>query len=229
LTFRLQYQSHALSGLRNALGDINGDNCSPVLFASILISACVTVSPLLPAGVDDATQSAAEAFLPLPDYLNAVSTIKETTLPWLATTSINDYLDEDFKEKDVHRPLLVAELRRLNEALTPPGKQGMLNDAINSLEVTSQKEAPTSSWLVDAGPDFLDELRRRGSVALAVYMHWGTLLDHMQGIWWAKFSGKRLVEELSTALRSEGPEWTHITTWCRERVGLPSFQEGPVP
>ena len=218
----LQYQDHGLSGLRKALGNINPDNCSAVLFASILISACVIISPLLPAGTNDSTQPAAEAILPLPEYLNAVDSIKAASLQWLANTSINEYLDKDFEEVDVDRPLFVDELWRLSAATATSTRRATLDKVISVLETASRKEALIGSWLVDVGPDFLVELREGQSIALAVYMHWGTLLDQMHGVWWAKFSGIRLVAELSTTLHSRGPEWTRVTTWCRKQVGLPS-------
>jgi hypothetical protein len=225
----LQYQDSGLSGLRNALGNINPDNCSSILFTSILISACVIVSPLLPAGTHDTTQSAAEAILPLPEYLNAVDSIKAASLQWLANTSIGEYLDSNFQEADVDRPLIVSELRRLNETTVPCAKRNTLNDAIAILETASRKEGVIASWLVDVGPDFLEELRQGGSVALAVYMHWGTLLDQLHGVWWARFSGKRLVKELSATLQDRGPEWAYIATWCREQVGLSESLEAPIP
>jgi hypothetical protein len=225
----LGYQDRGLSGLRIALGNITADNCSPVLFASILISACVIISPLLPAGTDDSTQSAAEALLPLSEYLNAVDAIKVASQHWLTKTSIGMYLDKNFEDVAVERPLFVGELRRLNETMTAaPHKRVVFEKAIDVLEKASYKEAPISQWLVDAGADFLHELRQRESMALAIYMHWGTLLDQLHGIWWARFSGRRLVEELSLSLPKSG-EWTHIINWCRAQVGLQTDDENPIP
>ncbi|KAF2677810.1 hypothetical protein K458DRAFT_423662 [Lentithecium fluviatile CBS 122367] len=224
----LQYQDQGLSGLRNAIANINAENCSPVLFTSILISACVIISPLLPAGTDDTTQSAAEAILPLPEYLSAVEAIKTASLHWLGNTSINMYVDKNFEDAEVERPLFISELRRLNESHAPASEQIIFDKAIAVLEKASLKEAAIASWLVDIGPDFLDELRRGESVALAIYMHWGTLLDQLHHIWWAKFSGKRLVEELSMRLSERGENWLHITTWCRKQVELFIVNQGPM-
>jgi hypothetical protein len=140
------------------------------------------------------------------------------------------YVDKEFEDVAIERPLLVSELQNLNQGTAVFHRRIIFEKAIIVLKGASYKDTAISTWLVDVGPEFLDELRQGHSMALAIYMHWGTLLDQMHGIWWAKFSGKRLVQELSLMLQCKGSEWTYITTWCREQVGLvtdgrePSFQ-----
>lgn len=215
----LRYQNEALSGLRANLGAISQDNCSPVLLTAILIMACAIVSPLLPVESNERTQSTAEAILPLVNYMNAVESIKGLSQPWLANTPIKNYLDAELESMEVEVPLLVDELQRLNDATVIDRKRPLFSNIITDLAEASRKEENLVPWLVKAGAEFQAELRSGESMALAIYMHWGAVLDQHRGTWWAKFVGKRLVEELSTVLRDRGPEWEKITTWCRARVG----------
>ncbi|KAF1949798.1 hypothetical protein CC80DRAFT_253263 [Byssothecium circinans] len=221
----LEYHHQALGGLRTALETFTPDKSSPVLFTSVLVAACAIISPLLPAGAGDKTQPAAEAFLALVYHKHSIDSIKEATLQHLTGTSIGKYINKDWKSVEVERPLCIVELRRLNRTIiTSPWKHQVYEGAISKLEQVSRKDDTIADWLVESGRDFLDELHRREAVALAIYMHWGVLLDNLQDVWWAKFSGRRLVEELSVTLTEKGPEWATIVTWCREQVGLSPIQ-----
>lgn len=226
----LQYQTEALRGLRNNVAALTSENCSPVLFTSVLVMACAILSPLLPVGTNESTQSTAETFLPLVDYMKAVESIKGLTKPWLAQTSIMDFLDEELESVEVERPLFVDELHHLNETTSSSEKHGIFNKAIDELAKASRKDGEIVPWLANVGPKFLDALRKGESMALAIYMHWGALLDQLHDTWWARFSSKRLVDELSATLRDRGTEWRMISAWCREQVGLhPLVRSGGTP
>ncbi|KAF2641387.1 hypothetical protein P280DRAFT_311806 [Massarina eburnea CBS 473.64] len=217
----LEYQNQALAGLRIALETFTPDKSSPVLFTSIIVAACAIISPLLPAGPGDEIRPAAEAFLPLFYHKNSIESIKEATLKHLKGTYISNYVNKDWKSAGIEQPLCVSELRKLNRSInTSPWKHQVYENAISNLEKMSRREDYIAEWLVESGQDFLDELYRKEHLALAIYMHWGVLLDHLHDIWWAKFSGRRLVEELSVTLSETGPEWEIVSGWCRVQVGL---------
>lgn len=224
----LQYQNEALSGLRRVLPNIDGSNCSAILFATSLIMLSAIVSPLLPVGPYESTQSTAEAILPLVDYMNAIKSIVMVGKEYLADTNIKNYLDDEKESVKLHGPVFIEELHRLNDTAFTAEDHAIFHRAIVALLKVSHDGDGIMEWLVNVGPNFLCKLRNRESMALAIYMHWGAQLDQLEQLWWAKFSGKRLVDELSTTLRTRGPEWNEITAWCRKRVGLPDETNGCV-
>jgi hypothetical protein len=217
----LEYQNQALAGLRNAMETMPPDESSPILFTSILVAACAIISPLLPAGPGDVTRPATEAFLPWVYHSKTIESIKLATMPHLKDTSIGQYVDMTWQCAELERPLCVGKLRQLNRDLTSsPVRYAMYEKAISEIEISSRKEDAIPLWLVEAGKEFMDELQALDGIALAIYMQWGVLLDQLHDVWWAKFSGRRLVEELSVTLRERGPVWTQVTIWCREQVEL---------
>ncbi|CAI6339079.1 unnamed protein product [Periconia digitata] len=217
----VEYHVRALNGLRAALGNISSENASCVLFASILVAAFAVVSSMLPMGPHDETRSAALALLPLVDHIKSIEFVKTQTIPFLHGTDIGKYIDKNYRSPQHDRELCIDELRRLLDLGPPTERHSVYEKAILELEKATRIDDRVADWIADVGSEYLEALREEEPIARAIYMHWGVMLDKLQGNWWAKFVGRRLVGELSAALEDEGPEWRSIMFWCRKEVGLP--------
>lgn len=220
----LQHQNHALSGLRATLCDISTSNCDAIFASSILIMVCAIVSPLLPTGEDDhPAKSTAESMLSLVDFINGIAYIVRLSREWLERGPISAIFGPSLKKGPVPKDWLLAEeLRLLTDMTVTPGshKHQIFNQAIKQLEVVIKTDRSIVIWLVLVGTDFMDEFRSGDLVAMATFMCWGMLMHKVDGMWWAQYLGRRLVEDLSSTLIECGREWSNIVTTCRKEVGL---------
>jgi hypothetical protein len=76
-------------------------------------------------------------------------------------------------------------------------------------------------WPLKADLQFFKAIQDADSVALLVLLHWAVLMERMgRQTWWARDSGKLLVEELSPTIPRKDEEWHVSINWVREQVGL---------
>jgi hypothetical protein len=220
----LQHQNRALSGLRATLGDISTSNCDAIFASSILIMVCAIVSPLLPTCDNNyPAKSTTESMLSLVDFIKGIAYIIRLSREWLERGPISAIFGLSMKKSPTSQDwLLTKELRLLTDLnFTPDShKHQIFNQAIKELEVIRETGKSMVIWLVVVGTDFMDELRSGDLVAMSTFMCWGMLLYKADGVWWAQYSGRRLVEDVSSTLIRCGSEWGSIATQCRKVVGL---------
>ena len=73
------------------------------------------------------------------------------------------------------------------------------------------------AWLVMVPAKFIDALRQREPLALAVVAHFAVALHAMRDNWFVNGLGKRVVEAVDQVL---GEEWDGIMTWAKGEVGV---------
>lgn len=216
----LQYQNEATSGLRDILPTISSENADAVFVASALLLVCALVSPLLPVSANHQRESAADAVLPIADFLKGIHGIISLTRHWLVQGPVKAMLGgENSASTELHRSCPTAQLRQMIDIFANRGNRQMFDSAIDALVEASHNGRSVLPWLSKIGPEYVEELRQQNPIALAIFMVWGTLLDQDR-MWWAQYSGKRLVEELSMSVALQAMEWEPITSWCRIHVGL---------
>jgi hypothetical protein len=185
---------------------------------------CAIVSPLLSTGDDDdPAKSAAESMLSLVDFINGIAYVVRLSREWLEQGPVSAIFGPSLKKGPVSKDWLLAEeLQLLAEMAFTPGshKHQIFNKAIKQLGIMIDTDRSILIWLVVVGTDFMDEFRSGDLVAMATFMCWGMLLHKADGMWWAQYSGRRLVEDLSSTLIRCGSEWDSIVTACRKEVGL---------
>jgi len=74
-------------------------------------------------------------------------------------------------------------------------------------------------WLVVVSDEFVMFVQNELPMALLICMCWGLLLNRVEGIWWAKASGSKIVAQLIPRL-VDAQEWNGIVNWAKEEVGL---------
>ncbi|KAF2790173.1 hypothetical protein K505DRAFT_327753 [Melanomma pulvis-pyrius CBS 109.77] len=219
----LQHQNRGLSGLRATLSDISPSNCDAIFASSVFIMVCAIVSPLLPAGRDDDAKSTAESMLLLVDFINGIASIVELSRKWLENGPMSTIFDHTLKQglsSDNWFP--AEELRHLvGEAVIHGShKHQIFEQAIHELETVGKRNRSVVIWVTLVGSDFLDELRSGDLFAITIFMHWGVLLYKTSDMWWTRYSGTRLVGELSSTLVGRGEKWDKIVLDCRQQVGF---------
>lgn len=220
----LRHQNRSLLGLGEALKSISPSNCDSIFACGLLIMPCAVVSSLLPTSQLDQPKPAAESIILLVGYMNGISHIVQTSRKWI----LDGPLSLMFCIVEPEPPLIhdewphARELRSLLDATVDSDSQkhSILEEAINGLGQVHRRHHCAVMWIVRVSSAFLDEIRNGDPLALAVLMHWGVLLYTMDDMWWKRYSGVRLVEEVSNALDDRGEEWEAMTRRCREQVLL---------
>ncbi|KFY88614.1 hypothetical protein V500_06237 [Pseudogymnoascus sp. VKM F-4518 (FW-2643)] len=216
----LRYQNNAVRPFHAALHDVTPSNCHVIFACSVVTMACTIVSPLLPTSNREKVTSAIESFLPLFDFVKGISSVVYISREWLEAGPLGAM----FHMKAFGALEDVATIRppfqRLRDLVISNTATGEISpivheiylQTIDQLEVATIKNN-TVPWLGFVGKEFIEELRMRQPLALIIFMYWGVLLNRMEELWWAKYLGKRLIEELSEDLIKRGKEWEEATRW----------------
>lgn len=225
----LQYQNNTIVSFRAALHDVRQSNCDAVFISSILTMACSVVSPFLPAGDHEPAKSSLDNVLILYEFIHGISSIVDISRHWIESgpfkaifrTRHERECRAEITENETVPP--IRRLQRLNDSVNcnDQTRHNIYGCAIKRLECCFVEDKNWSiTWLGSTGGDFIDGLRKREPMALAIVMYWGVLLDTLDQMWWAKYSGRRLVDDITTILIGYGPQWDEATAWGRVEVGL---------
>ncbi|KAH7401288.1 hypothetical protein BKA66DRAFT_99901 [Pyrenochaeta sp. MPI-SDFR-AT-0127] len=217
----LQYQTRAVAGLRSTLGILSRENCDAVFIASLLITVCTIVSPLLQGKRSHPTQTTAEAMSKLHDFLNGIKSVLSVSRAWLEEGPVSLFLISRTLIDISSLKFPLEEIRQLsNTKKCDASERLVFEHAIDTLKDALHGGRRAFPWITTLKVEFLQALREEDDVALAIFMQWGVLLDQFHDLWWARFSGRLLVDEISRTLEIKGDEWIEITRWCRAQVGL---------
>lgn len=223
----LHYQNNSMAEFRTAMQNPTITNCDAIFISSILTMACAVVSPQLPTSNHDATTSSMESVMALYEFINGISSIVNMNRQWLqdGPCKVMFWQFRDFESKSAHDvEIPMKQLKNLNHSVNSSNDSlhAVYERAIFQLErcFTVDKRLAIS-WLASTGTEFASELQHRRPMSLAIIMYWGVVLDELDDLWWAKYAGKKLVEELSYGLLGfYGEEWDKATNWAKAAVSL---------
>ncbi|KAH6675187.1 hypothetical protein B0J14DRAFT_589155 [Halenospora varia] len=218
----LQHQNQSLLGLRTALSNISPSNCDAVFICSVLIMVCAIVSPLLPTDCEQ-VKPTSETVLLLVEFMNGVSSIVGLVRHWIEQGPLHRFFGVvEPKSTFIGEWAPAADLRHMLDTQISHGsrRQQTLENAIQGLETVFHRETCAVLWIVKVDSDFRSELERGEPIAMMIFMHWGVLLYITDDMWWKKYSGSRLVQELSATLVGYGGDLERMSRWCRKQVGL---------
>lgn len=242
----LEYQNRAFVPFSSCLENLSPKNCSAVFAFTALNMACSLVAGQL--ATDDRIQinTPWQSILTLYDGVIAMNEILQHNPSWLIGTSfsqIHSFMQGDMpvEPTDFRRPWTSSEVDQIRTAIrrlrgltgqVAVEKHPIYSKAIAMLDHNyTQSTQYSVGWLAECGPAFFEDVRKEEPLALMILMHWGVLLNGMEAIWWAQYSGARLVQHLSSILpyRGSGQEWASAILWCRNQVAaeMPQSQQYP--
>lgn len=73
------------------------------------------------------------------------------------------------------------------------------------------------AWPVTAELAYIDLVRQRDPIAIALFIHWAACFKCLDHLWWAKGWSYRLVKDASSLLDES---WSDVINWPRKEVGL---------
>ena len=73
------------------------------------------------------------------------------------------------------------------------------------------------AWPVTSDSPYIELVRQRDPIAIALFIHWAACFRCLDHLWWAKGWSYRLVKDASALLDES---WSGILSWPRKEVGL---------
>jgi hypothetical protein len=224
VTASLQHQNRAIAGLKQNLLTLSPKNCDDVFLTTVLMMMCAFVSSIMPLRQDTQPRSTIDMLIVAFNFLVGAQAVGIRCFPWLFQGRAMELFGTGHVETE-KRPRLdptaaVANLRALNNYVSPQDSKARLDDIITKLQQGFASEIEEIPWLMSAGSEYIDLLRRNDLTALAVLMHYGVLLARVEGVWWARLAGKKVVEEISARLEGRDDQCAAMVMWSREHVGL---------
>ena len=73
------------------------------------------------------------------------------------------------------------------------------------------------AWPVTSNSPYIDLVRQREPIAIALFIHWAACIRCLDHLWWAKGWAYRLVKDTSCLLDDS---WADVLHWPRKEVGL---------
>ncbi|KAL4991783.1 hypothetical protein BDW68DRAFT_184686 [Aspergillus falconensis] len=220
----ISHQDQALALFREQLGDINTNNGKAMFaFASITVFYAFGF-PRTPEPGSSAVSDLVQAFVltrGVQDILNqSMDTIFEDRI-WAPLQHVNDY----DPVLPAQAQIAIERLHKANEACTRQDPilhdsslyQGAI-DHLADLMAGIQAGlgfALACRWVIKLPPAFLDRLRDRRPLALAILVHFCALLPRLCDVWFGTEWGMRVLREVWYALDDH---WRPLIHGCMEEV-----------
>lgn len=75
-------------------------------------------------------------------------------------------------------------------------------------------------WVVMVEAEFFQRVDSGEAAAMVILACWGALTFALEEIWWTKYVGRRIVEDISSRLYDCDGPWKEVLQWCYEEVGI---------
>lgn len=232
INIALQYHTMASAPYREAIDELTPANCDAVIGHSIITTVIGITLPRLTAEREESSNMT-ENITVVFELLKGVSKILNISTPWTKTRlfmSKAEYFKVDLTKLDSDADAALGRLDALNDDIVASidTQQHRINKgAISRLRqcfcrfTDNRDPGSVLAWLAAVDTEFVHCLRCRHSFPVMILMHWGVLLDKLDGhLWWARNSGKALVSELLMVLPLGDGRWEDARLWPKQKLGL---------
>lgn len=230
----LQYNNLSFGPFRHALSNLTPQNCDAVYASSAIITVIGIAMPYLDSKYRGGQLNMLDTMTTAFNLLQGAQSISWASGPWLQASIFSKigFWEMKTAELDDDTANAFERLLQLN-ALTRELSEEEHNTTRETIEFLrscfakfAQRPHPATilGWLLYANKDFVERLRFRQPLQLLVFMHWGVLLNELgHHFWWAKGSGKALVEELLLELTTSNADsrWQHALQWPQRKLAAP--------
>lgn len=228
----LEYHNMAFAPYREAIDNLTPMNCDAVVGHSVITTVIGITIPRLTAEREE-SPNMTENITVVFELLKGLSKILKISRPSMKTRlflSDSEYFNGNPNNLDPSTDAALGRLATLNDdsVASVDTEQHRINkSAISILRlcfcrfVDNGDAGSVLAWLAAVDKEFVHCLRCRKSFPMMILMHWGVLLDQLDGqIWWARNSGKALVSELLTVLPHGDFRWEEARLWPKQKLGL---------
>jgi hypothetical protein len=229
----LHYQNQSIAEVNRAqvLVNISEATCDPVILMVTLNALCALVASLVPATRGEQLESSSEILLRVHKYMRDMTRIGERYREWVANGELAkifpplpvpmavSFRHHSTTEKVGALCNAVLAILDLDDVASP-----VFRDAIEKLEKAHADNHGRSvfPWLLIVDPALFQKAGLGEPAALVILVCWGTLTFVLENLWWTKFVGRRIVEDLSSQLIGCDEKWSEVLGSCYEEVGISS-------
>ncbi|XPS76913.1 hypothetical protein M3J09_008957 [Ascochyta lentis] len=230
VTAALHYQNQSIAELNRgqSLVKITQETCEPVVLVTAINAICTLVVSMVPVASSERLESMPEVMLRVRRCMLGLNEVIEQCRSWVE----NSELARIFKSPTVQKIedgglITVDKIRALSDAVL--ANMDLDDTATPSVRSTLQKleKAYTDNngqsvfgWLVMIEAEFFDKVGVGETAAMVILACWGTLTFALEEVWWTKYAGKRIVEDLLVQLDGCDSRWNEVLRWCYEQVGI---------
>lgn len=230
VTAALHYQNQSIAELNRgqSLTRITQETCEPVVLVTGLNVICTLLASMVPATPGEPLEPLAEVMLRTRTYMLGLNDVVEHCRSWAEDSELARIFTSPTVQKLEDGGLMTADRIR---ALGDEVLAGMNLDDIatpffrSTLEKLERAYVDNNGrsvfgWLVMIEAEFFQRVGQGEVAALVILACWGALTFAMEEIWWTKYAGRRIVEDISTRLQECETAWDDVLRWCKEEVGL---------
>lgn len=176
-------------------------------------------------------------FLEILTLVQGINAVVKQTVHWLYGGDIGPLLtppqDNELPPNppDIEASFQKIQYRIDNMRALQPGlsesalreRSDIYHERLNALRQVSrvrtllQHDQQIFAWPVTSDPPFIELIKQREPVAIALFVHWAACFKCLDYQWWAKGWSFRLVKEAASVLDES---WADVVAWPRKEVGL---------
>lgn len=197
-----------------------------------------TSSPnFLPQMVKPASENEPTDFLEILTLLQGINAVVKQTIQWLQSGGIGPLFQPPLEgELPPNPPDIEASFQMMqdrierNNSLQIDSAKHMNREGdqtnlkrLNELRYIArartvlEHDQQVFAWPVTSELPYIELIRQRDPMAIALFIHWAACFKCLDHLWWAKGWSYRLVKDASLLLDDS---WADILAWPRKEVGL---------
>ncbi|KAJ8117875.1 hypothetical protein OPT61_g1026 [Boeremia exigua] len=230
VTAALHFQNQSIAELNRekSLVCITQQTCESVVLVTAMNAACTLMVAMVPAASGERLEAVAEVMLRVRGCMLGLKEVVDQCQSMIAdgelvrmfkNPSVQKIEDGALITVDKVRALSDAVLANvdLDDSATP-----FFRSTLQKMEraYADNKGRSVFGWLVMIEADLFHKVRLGDTVAMVILVCWGTLTFALEEMWWTRYAGKRIVEDLSVQLNGCNSKWNKVLQWCYEQVGI---------
>lgn len=217
LVAAIQHQNRAIAGLKQNLDALGRDNCDNVFLTTVFLMLCAFASSIIS---DTETTSVTDIMLRASKFLQGAQNVGTQCIAWLFEGRALEIFGTragciDNINSRTDTPRTLQNLHDHIQSMSSLEERHILDQAVVALDQVFAGKVEEIPWVLSAGPKYFALLQRGHVLSTAVLVHYGVVLAQREDMWWAAYTGRRIVKELSATLAGYGDTYMAIVDWCR--------------
>ncbi|KZM25896.1 uncharacterized protein EKO05_0009111 [Ascochyta rabiei] len=211
VTAALHYQNQSIAELNRgqSLVRITEETCESVVLATALNAICTLLASMVPAASDERLDPMPEVMLRVRSELARIfrsPTVQKIEDSRLITAdkvrALSDAGLANMDQDDTATPFVRSALQKIEKAYADNNGRSIFG------------------WLVMIEAEFFHKVGSGETAAMVTLACWGTLTFALEEVWWTRYAGKRIVEDLFAQLNGRDSRWNEGLQWCYRQVGI---------
>src|SRR5690242_9856384 len=230
VTAALYFQNQSIAELNRgqSLLHVSQATCEPVVLVTVLNGICTLIASMVPAASGEQLEPLPQVMLRVRKCMLGVTQVIEHCRGWaedselvriMSSPTVKNIEEGGLITVDKVRSLSDAVLANvdLDDSATP-----FLRETLQKMEKAYKTNNRRSvfGWLVMVEAEFFHKVELGETAAMVILVCWGALTFAMEEVWWTKYAGRRIVEDMSKQLVGCDSRWNEVLDWCYGQVGI---------